>query len=87
MEVLRSGCQFVELHSRQAATDDDGRRVVALGLVNELSALGGGGVCHTARVDDDEVWRRRDIDLKEVVTFEQFADLLALVLVNFTAHF
>ena len=43
-------------------------------------------MCHAASVDDDEVRTVRDIDACEAETLDKFANLLALVLVNFTAE-
>jgi hypothetical protein len=85
MDVLSGGFQFVGLDRGQTAADHDGLRVMSLGLVDEVPALGRGSVCDATRVDDNELRLIRAIDLTEPVRFEKLANLLAFVLVDLAA--
>lgn len=86
MDVLPRDAQFIGRDGGQAAADNDGLRAAALGLAHELAALGRGGVGDATGIDDDEVRAGGDIDVNEAATLDKFANLLTLVLVNFTAE-
>jgi len=86
MDVFSRDGQFGGRDRGQAAADDYSGRLLAQGLTQELAALGRGGVCHAAGVDDDQVRGRCDMDLSQAETLDKLADLLTLVLVNFTSQ-
>ncbi len=60
--------------------------IVFLGLVDQVPALGRGGVSHATGVDDNELRRVRGIDLGQSEGLQKLANLLALVLIHFAAE-
>jgi len=86
MDVFPDGFEFVCLHGGQAATEHDGLWVLFPGLVEQVTALGRGGVSDTAAIDDDEFGRVREVHQPQSGAFEKLADLLAFVLIHFAAE-
>ncbi len=86
VNIIPRGYQFVGFDGREATANHDSAGVPFGGLSQRLSAFGRGGMCHTASVDNEKVRAGRDIDAGQAVTLEKVANLLTLVLVNFTSE-
>ena len=85
MDVLPDGPEFVRLDGGQASADDDDLRIFFLGLVEQVSALGRGGVRDATCIDDNKLRRLGKIDKLQAEAFEKLANLLSFVLVDFAA--
>jgi hypothetical protein len=66
--------------------DYNGIRTLFLGSSDVLAALGRGSMSYAAGIDNDKVGLLGRFDSVEPELFEQFSNLLALILVNFTAE-
>jgi len=86
MNILSVGLELVCWDRRQAPANDHGLGTVFPGPTDAPAALGRGGVCDATGVDDHQIRGLGDIDEAEPQRREKSANLLALVLVNFTAQ-
>jgi hypothetical protein len=59
---------------------------VFLGLIDQVPALGRGGMRHATGVDDNQFRRVRGIGLGQSEGLQKLANLLTLVLIHFTAE-
>jgi hypothetical protein len=86
VDIFTCIVEFAGLKARQTAADYyDSVRAESLNSSDGLSALCRGRMCNAACVDDNQVgFQLRPFDLVQPEPFEQFANLLALVLVDFT---
>ena len=85
MDIVIRDIEFVDLHSRQASGDDNsGIRIKLPCSSDMLPALGRGGVSYAAGVDYDQVRLFGRFGLLQAELFEQFSNLLALILINLT---
>jgi len=57
-----------------------------LGFSDVLSALGGGGMGYTAGIDNHEVGSLRYFSIVEAKLLKKLPNLLAFILINFTAE-
>jgi hypothetical protein len=86
MDVFPDGGEFVCFDRGQAAAEDDGLRILSLGSMQQIAALGRGGVSDATCMNDKELRRLGDIDLSQSGVFEKLANLLAFVLIHLAAE-
>jgi hypothetical protein len=86
MNVVGRNTKLVDLHNRQASGyDNSGIRINLPCSSDILAALGRSGVSYAAGVDNQKVRLFGRFGLLKAEIFEQLSDLLALILIDFTA--
>lgn len=86
MDVFPEGCEFVRLDRGQTAAEYDGLRIPFLGLVEQVTALGGSSVCDATCMNDKELRRFRWRHLAKPGVFEKLANLLTFVVIHLAAE-
>ena len=86
MNIVGRDIKLADLHNRQASGyDNSGIRINLPCSPDMLPALGRSGVSYAAGVDHQKIRLFGRFGLLKTKLFEQFSDLLALVLIDFTA--
>ncbi len=86
MNIVSRDIKLADLHSRQASGyDDSGIRIELPCSADMLPAFGRGAVSYAAGIDHHQVRLFGRFGPLKTELFEQFSDLLALVLIDFTA--
>ncbi len=86
MNIVGRDIKLADLHNRQASGyDNSGIRIKLPCSSDMLPALGRSSVSYAACVDHQKVRLSGRFGLLKAELFEQLSDLLALVLIDFTA--